>query len=643
MRQQMLSEASLAVPLANWLVETSLVAFALACFAFLAGRTRFLRLGPAARHALWLVVLIKMATPPLVHWPWSHPWLAVTSPPAIREAGDRSISRLGLESEVIDEPASVQPSNDQLRVSLANLLEPLPGSESRGIELPRASNQTASSPLERGSNGRIAISAALRWLTPIWAIGAIIAACVQAKRIMRFRRRLREAADAPASLVAVIEKLALEIGVRAPAVRVLERRMSPSLWCLGRPLLLLPSDLVKTLPADRWRGILAHELAHLRRGDHWTSRLKLLTATFWWWNPIYWWTCRKLDAEAELACDAWVVSTFPQERFNYAESLVQVCSRLSTSNSPALALGVAGAGRFLERRLTMILRDRVSCSVSPLGFLSLALLALVAIPSWTSASAAPSLAGTAIAAPRPAASVQTNGDDDDDDTDADDEVEAAKKKLKEAIARAKEKAKAKARAKANESSHEHKPTDRDAAKLAEALRKELGEGFEKDMGKLGEELEKNLGKDSDFAKRMEALGKELEKKFGDDSDFAKKMESFGKEMEKKFGDGSEFAKKMESFGKEMEKKYGEGSDFQMKMKAHGEEMAKKFGPDSEFAKKIYKYSRSKADDAKAAGGDSDKKARRIKELENRINELMNELKRLKSADDDEIEIEGATR
>src|SRR5437016_5852294 len=35
----------------------------LACVAF--------RIGPVVRHALWLVVLLKLLTPPLVAWPWA--------------------------------------------------------------------------------------------------------------------------------------------------------------------------------------------------------------------------------------------------------------------------------------------------------------------------------------------------------------------------------------------------------------------------------------------------------------------------------------------------------------------------------------------------------------------------------------------
>ena len=45
-----------------WFVETTLVALGLAIVAILASRLR--SIGPTARHLLWLVVLVKLMTPP---------------------------------------------------------------------------------------------------------------------------------------------------------------------------------------------------------------------------------------------------------------------------------------------------------------------------------------------------------------------------------------------------------------------------------------------------------------------------------------------------------------------------------------------------------------------------------------------------
>ena len=52
-----------------WLAQNALVTAALAVV--VAGICRVGRFSPAVRHALWLVVLIKLITPPLVWWPWS--------------------------------------------------------------------------------------------------------------------------------------------------------------------------------------------------------------------------------------------------------------------------------------------------------------------------------------------------------------------------------------------------------------------------------------------------------------------------------------------------------------------------------------------------------------------------------------------
>ena len=85
---------------------------------------------------------------------------------------------------------------------------------------------------------------------------------------------------------------------------------------------------------------------------------------------------RRLDAEAELACDAWVVWALPKDRLTYAEVLFDICSTLSLAKPMAPTLSVAGSGRFFERRLTMILHNDVPCRLSPMSFIGACLLVL---------------------------------------------------------------------------------------------------------------------------------------------------------------------------------------------------------------------------------------------------------------------------
>ena len=62
----------------EWFAETTVVAGMLALVAVVASRLR--PIGPSVRHALWLVVLIKLVTPPLVSWPWAADWRSLQWP-----------------------------------------------------------------------------------------------------------------------------------------------------------------------------------------------------------------------------------------------------------------------------------------------------------------------------------------------------------------------------------------------------------------------------------------------------------------------------------------------------------------------------------------------------------------------------------
>jgi hypothetical protein len=137
------------------------------------------------------------------------------------------------------------------------------------------------------------------------------------------------------------------------------------------------------MPADRERAIAVHELAHLRRRDHWVRWLELLAGCLWWWNPLFWYVRSQLRRNAELACDAWVVSTLPGARRAYAEVLLEVSQLLSRSAAPAPALGMGSQRRDFERRLVMIMRERWACQVPRSALVVIGVLALIALPGWS--------------------------------------------------------------------------------------------------------------------------------------------------------------------------------------------------------------------------------------------------------------------
>ena len=219
------------------------------------------------------------------------------------------------------------------------------------------------------------------YLIAAWIFGAGYFGWRSVRESLKFSRFARRSVQALPHLIAEFRAVARRLGVRAPAVRVLTGLSSPLMWCLGRPVLLWPAGLDARLKGDGRLAVIAHELAHLRRRDHWVRRLEMAAVVFHWWNPVFWVARRRLRADAELAWDAWAAGQ--ADRRAYAEALLEVCS-FNHRRRPAPAVGVSGEGRrAMQERLSMIMRDRVPCRLAFGAKLVVALMAVAAIPAWT--------------------------------------------------------------------------------------------------------------------------------------------------------------------------------------------------------------------------------------------------------------------
>ena len=131
-----------------------------------------------------------------------------------------------------------------------------------------------------------------------------------------------------------------------------------------------------------------HELAHLKRRDHWVRWLELIVAGLYWWHPVVWWARRALREAEEQCCDAWVVWAMPRRARTYAAALLAAVEFVSGARTaPAVASATSGSGHFscLKRRLRMIVRAKTPKGLSWAGriaVLGMAALLLPLAPSW---------------------------------------------------------------------------------------------------------------------------------------------------------------------------------------------------------------------------------------------------------------------
>lgn len=215
----------------------------------------------------------------------------------------------------------------------------------------------------------------------VWGGGAMLFAIVIAWRTVRLARLVRSGEPVTARDDRLVGEVCELLGVRrVPRMAVVDRVVTPMV-CLGRrATIIVPRALWHGLGEEARRAILTHELAHLRRRDHWVCWGLLGVTCMFWWHPVAWWAGRRIREEADMACDAWVVSILPLARRAYAESLLRVRVFLSSTPPltpvPALGMASSGVARF-SRRITMVMTCRKSPRLSLIG--SLAALSAAAV------------------------------------------------------------------------------------------------------------------------------------------------------------------------------------------------------------------------------------------------------------------------
>ncbi|HWL93744.1 MAG TPA: M56 family metallopeptidase [Phycisphaerae bacterium] len=193
----------------------------------------------------------------------------------------------------------------------------------------------------------------------VWITGFLGLVAMRIGAARQLRLRLRTAVPAPTAVQAEVAEIARTMKLPGPPRTVcVELAVSPMIWFNDGPVLILPRGLWRQLDSAGRRVVLCHELAHLKRRDHWIARVEFLIGAVYWWHPLVWWIRGRLREEAENCCDAWVTWLEPCGRKVYADVLIQTKAFMNEADagSRAGAIGMAsGAARRFARRLTMVM------------------------------------------------------------------------------------------------------------------------------------------------------------------------------------------------------------------------------------------------------------------------------------------------
>jgi len=338
---------------------------------------------PALVHSLWLLVLIKLITPPIwqvevfqlpsANRPISFSETPGQDVPCAKKTEFGDLQECQREEEDEPERNDIQIKDNRILIHE----EPAP---------PVPQDMTTSdSPLAANLWNWSSLKP-LVW--SVWLAGTLGWLLVAGIRVVRFQLLLRFAERAPNELQERVQLLAECLGLTSvPTVWLVPGAVSPMIWPIGlRPRLLLPHGLMERLTLEQRDTLLTHELAHLHRRDHWVRGLELIVTALYWWHPVVWWGRQAIREAEEECCDAWVMWVLPASSRAYASALVEALDFLAGARPALLPPAACGLGQFqtLKRRLTMILTGPAPRTLSRLGFLAVLGLGflLPVLPTW---------------------------------------------------------------------------------------------------------------------------------------------------------------------------------------------------------------------------------------------------------------------
>lgn len=193
-------------------------------------------------------------------------------------------------------------------------------------------------------------------LLVLWLLGVLAALAYFVAQQWRFGRRLARA------------RRIADAAIAGPAV--------VGFW---RPRIVLPGDFEARWSSAERELVLAHEQVHLERGDTRVNALAALVRALNWFNPLIHYAATRMRIDQELACDAAVLTRFPQARRRYAEAMLKTQFGLASNLFPTPPAACHWTGvHVLKERIAMLKHPLPSRALQRAGVLAITVFAGVA-------------------------------------------------------------------------------------------------------------------------------------------------------------------------------------------------------------------------------------------------------------------------
>jgi len=198
---------------------------------------------------------------------------------------------------------------------------------------------------------RDALGRNLAWLVGAWACCAAALALRMVLGLAWIGQAARRDAG-NAQWQARLDRLARGFGIaRTVRLRIVDGLASPVAAGWWKPVVLVPAALVSGMPPQLLEALLAHELAHVRRGDYLVNLVQSVIETLLFYHPAVWWISHRIRVEREHIAD-----DLAARRLGSPRRLALALSELEKLQFAQMPLAVAANGGNLVGRIRRLVR-----------------------------------------------------------------------------------------------------------------------------------------------------------------------------------------------------------------------------------------------------------------------------------------------
>ncbi|PQO36427.1 M56 family metallopeptidase [Blastopirellula marina] len=190
-------------------------------------------------------------------------------------------------------------------------------------------------------------------LFSVWLIGLSACAISNWENGRQVRRKLQKSTPTQANslLMQNVRAISRNLGLTViPEVRLVPGSSSPCLLTRKkRSIILLPKQWLESCSMSELRVSLAHELAHMARGDLAWNRLIVWSRAVLFFHPLVWIAMRRYLLSQEVACDSSAIANTGGNRADFARLLVQLAEHATAT--PSVAVAMIGSTSSLKERI----------------------------------------------------------------------------------------------------------------------------------------------------------------------------------------------------------------------------------------------------------------------------------------------------